>query len=201
MKRFLIHLLMLPSLSFSEYLPNHFGSSVGIITKGEITYKQEKYKISNTTIEVDFSSSKLFRESLYLSSFGILGKNISGLGFSVFAKLSDYFYLGGSFLAKHDLKTTKKITGLYSFRLKDYLIEPYLTVNYAKENIAGLGIRFFLNDKFSIQLGAYGLKLNERSAHFIFSASVPVHNFSAIEALLDAFKNPASIEKEIENLK
>lgn len=183
MKNLILSLLWLPLMSFGVNLPSHFGNELSVIGTGYFMDGE----FSDIEVNVQFTSSKLFKNKLYLSTVGKLSKSDgNGLGVSAFLKVNEYLFLGGETVSNNSFELSNKLVLLSSIKIKkEGLFEPFISVDLDESYFASLGVRFYIRDKVSLIFSLNDLiKYDRDRVDFSFGFSFPIKDFEFLENLL-----------------
>lgn len=188
MRKLLFSLLWLPFMTFGVNLPSHFGNEISVIGTGYVLNGD----LSDIEVNVQFTSSKLFKEKLYLSTVGNLTKGKgAGLGLSAFLKVNSYLFLGGEVLSDSSFELSNKLVMLSSFKVRDEgLIEPFMSVDLNEHYFTNLGVRIYILSKFSLilclnNLAQYALNEEDKNrVDFSVGISFPIRDFEFLEDLI-----------------
>ena len=177
--------------AYSAGLPSHFGNEIGLTYFGY--YDTSKSSLETIRYEVDIFSTKKLKESIYITSKGVLGgDNKVGLGFSIFTKLSEYLYVGGNGIFNTQLTFFPDIAFMLSFNYKEHKIEPYGLLDLKKDQFPEVGVRFYYKNKVSLILSY--LIIKEKQS-FKVGIKVPLHDFKMLDDLLGLFMKTPDLKK------
>lgn len=184
MKKLILLLSLMPSLALGLALPSHFGSEISVIGTG--TFYQGA--LQEVEVNLQFTSSKLFKNKLYVSTIGKLKKeDKSGLGISAFLRLNPNLFIGGSVLSDNSFHLSENIVLLASFPYRNGLLEPFISVDIDGSFIANLGLRAFVSDVASVIFCINNLQdyVNPNTAYDVsVGLSFPIKDFEFLENLL-----------------
>lgn len=186
-------ILFLPCYGFSAQLPTHYGSELGVIFSGYIDRNTKK--IVTKAIELDISSTKLLNGRMYLTTIGRLGGDATGLGGSVFVKLNDYLYVGGSFLSDHSFDIQSNFTAMLSVETKYGLVEPFVTINAKNNVIPEAGLRTYIMKYASVEASYFTVSGIKNTSYFRLGIKIPLsHELNLLEDLLSF--GPKKLDKD-----
>lgn len=203
MKKILV-LMLIPFYAQAAYLPSHFGSELGVIWSGYSHLAD--LNVVTSSIELEFSSSKLFNDKVIITSVGRLGDEGSGLGLSIFGKVNSFTYIGASGILDRTYTVDPSTTILISIPWKKFIFEPFIQVNVKDNLIPEAGLRLYYSDKFSLFASYFKMPKDEdlKNVHYFrIGFKVPMSNgFGIINEIQDMLDSPEKLKEIIpENVK
>ena len=160
-------------------LPSHYGSEVGIAVESKVDIKKPYLK--DTQVHLDITSTKLIREHLYITTLAILGRESTHVGASGFIKVNSFLFLGGRVSTNNELEVKHYVSILTHLKTKNWIVEPYTTINTNKRVFHEGGVRFYFKDHVSLTLGFQKIK----PVTLAVKLSFPIHDFKMLDTLFD----------------